>query len=276
MSLNLLFDEIKRDKIDKCLQNLYKKHKGSEHIINKEFNKLFFDNIPQDIIKQIALNLSLEDLNNLCKTSTTFNALCKEPNSYFWSQIIKKENNPYILIGAIDNYLDNVAIALIKSGHVDINSSGDDYDMNYYRYPLTVAVENQDIKMVKLLLEHKADVDVTEITHDGYDSFDNTPLTLAVENGDINMVSLLLQHKADINEVLEFEDKNPLSIAINNNDKDMLKFLLENDAETKLCSIHDEEKAVSFILESRKDITDKKLLKKYFNIREDLYKKYRY
>lgn len=270
MNLSLLFDKTKRDKIDNCLDNLYKKYQGYEHIINKEFNQLLFDNIPQDIIKQIALNLSLEDLDNLCETSATFHTLCEGSdsyNSYFWKQIIEKENDPFILKNSINNFFYNITEALIKSGQVDINFGSEDYsdpDLDI-EYPLTIAVKNGNIKIIKLLLEHKADVNEENFIHEDYDFETDTPLTLAVKDNNLDIVKLLLKYNADINGVTS-DNKNPLSIAINNQDDLMLNFLLENDVKIKLYNIYNREQSLLFISRLMKNIDDQKLLKKYKDI----------
>lgn len=283
--LNFLFDKTKRKKIDQCLEDLYKKYKGHEDVINKEFNKIFFSNIPQDIIKQISLNLPLEDLENLCQTSKVFNNLCQGSdsyNAYFWEQIIKKENDPYILNKAISSSLNNVTKALIKSGQIDVNFGdtiiGDEYDSPpclSYSYeiepPLMLAINDSNIYLVKLLLENKANPNVKITDFSLYsplrNTMYNTPILSATYYENVDIVKLLLQFNADINEIIT--GTNPLSIAINNEDINMINFLLKNNAKIQYLDI-DPKESLSFIsklIKDTKDTKDKPLLKKYEEIR---------
>jgi serine/threonine-protein phosphatase 6 regulatory ankyrin repeat subunit B len=73
--------------------------------------------------------------------------------------------------------------------------------------------------MVRVLLEHKADVDKAK--GDGV-----TPLYIASENGHLDVVRVLLEHKADVNKARD-DGGTPLYIASQNGHLDMVRVLLE-------------------------------------------------
>jgi ankyrin repeat protein len=56
---------------------------------------------------------------------------------------------------------------------------------------LILAVQNQDLKTVKLLIEHKADVNMR-------DMFKSTPLMYAAHSGNINVIKYLITQGADV------------------------------------------------------------------------------
>lgn len=98
---------------------------------------------------------------------------------------------------------------------------------------LHYAMEYADdpVEMIKLLLEHKADVNVI-------DKDNGTPLHLAIKLGHIEIVKLLLANKADVN-VFSNESTAPLYLAIQHGNKninitksiEMIKLLLANKAD---------------------------------------------
>jgi ankyrin repeat protein len=68
------------------------------------------------------------------------------------------------------------------------------------------AAESNRVEIVKLLLKHGVDVNVT--TNDN-----NSPLHAAIQKADVQVVQLLLSHGADIDAIND-DDENPLSIAL--------------------------------------------------------------
>lgn len=94
-----------------------------------------------------------------------------------------------------------------------------------FENPLLDAAENNDPKMVKLLLKHDADPD-------RYNECGHTPLMVAAQNWNIKTVKLLLEYKANINQkVFKCEDrKNVLDVAIDAGDRDIIKLLKESGA----------------------------------------------
>ncbi|KAK4461955.1 ankyrin repeat-containing domain protein [Cladorrhinum samala] len=77
------------------------------------------------------------------------------------------------------------------------------------------------IEMVRLLLDHKANLDVQD--EDGH-----TPLTAAILSGQIETVKLLHDRNPDI--MRQYPPHMPLLLACQNRDLEMVKFLLENGA----------------------------------------------
>ncbi|AQW89102.1 putative ankyrin repeat protein [Xenohaliotis phage pCXc-HC2016] len=101
-------------------------------------------------------------------------------------------------------------------------------DVNgFYPYENTLldATENNDPKMVRLLLEHNADPN-------RYNERGHTPLMVAAQTWHIGIVKILLEYKADIHqEASECEHiKNVLDIAIDAGDRDIIKLLKESGA----------------------------------------------
>ncbi|MDY3068243.1 MAG: ankyrin repeat domain-containing protein [Parabacteroides sp.] len=82
--------------------------------------------------------------------------------------------------------LSNVKLARILLEHgIDVNGYQSPCD-TYKVYPIMEAIANNNIELVKLLLEYHADLDIK-------DSEGNTPISLARETGAKEIESLLLQ-----------------------------------------------------------------------------------
>ena len=82
--------------------------------------------------------------------------------------------------------LSNVKLARILLEHgINVNGYQSPYD-TYKVYPIMEAIANNNIELVKLLLEYHADLDIK-------DSNGNTPLALAKEIGANEVEDLLLQ-----------------------------------------------------------------------------------
>lgn len=62
----------------------------------------------------------------------------------------------------------------------------------YGIYPLQVSILLNSVEMTKWVLQHDADVNIV-------DDLKNAPLTIALENEDVDMVQLLLDAKAKVN-----------------------------------------------------------------------------
>ncbi|XP_052675118.1 serine/threonine-protein phosphatase 6 regulatory ankyrin repeat subunit B-like [Crassostrea angulata] len=74
-------------------------------------------------------------------------------------------------------------------GHSDVNLASEDG-----RTALMIAVEMNDMSMVKKLIKSGARVD-------SKDNSGKTPLLLALENGNFNIAEYLIKHGSDVNEV---------------------------------------------------------------------------
>lgn len=83
--------------------------------------------------------------------------------------------------------------------------------------PIFPAVHNGSEALVRLLLTHRAQPDVTPLVQDGPNSA-RTPLFIAAEDGNVNVVRLLLRARADPNSVsssrAEGVSQTPLTVAV--------------------------------------------------------------
>lgn len=89
--------------------------------------------------------------------------------------------------------------------------------------PLYMAVKNNNINMVELLLENSPDINVTDITG-------KTVLSIAIKKNNIDMVEILLRHGVNPN----IQDKYgniSLHYAVKNKNIEILKLLLERGAD---------------------------------------------
>jgi len=130
-------------------------------------------------------------------------------------------------------------------------SKGVRADHFYYgeEKPISIAVKNNDIEMVSILLEKKTVLNYSP----------DNPLQIAIQNDQKDIVSLLIEKGADVNyeaplclvsaiknknkEIValllekgalideQYHDETPLIISIKNDDKEILSLLLENDAD---------------------------------------------
>jgi ankyrin repeat protein len=80
----------------------------------------------------------------------------------------------------------------------DVNAQ-EEFDLRYGLTALHLSAQNGHLEIVKLLLEHGADVKAkTEL-------FCETTLHLAARNGHFEIVKLLLEHGADVNAKTEID-----------------------------------------------------------------------
>ncbi len=114
------------------------------------------------------------------------------------------------LIKAVKKGYAEIAGLLIEAG-VDANGKTGKGE------PLRIAVLNNDIKLVELLLEKGADVQICN----------NYPLRIAVSTNNIGMTKLLLEKGANIHVNADF----PLRYAIENEYEETVKVLLEYGAD---------------------------------------------
>ena len=84
--------------------------------------------------------------------------------------------------------------------------------------PLMMAVQQKDIEIVKMLLTHKADVNVSDV------NTGLTPLMLAAMNDNIEMAKELLSKGADVTRVSK-NKATALTFAASNNNTEMIKVL---------------------------------------------------
>ena len=94
--------------------------------------------------------------------------------------------------------------------------------------PLISAVGENNSNIVKLLLDHDANPNIT-------DSFRRTPLMLAAEKGALEAAKVLLEYGVPIEHGVrtDFYTKTALCVAVLHDQTEMVTFLIKNKAKTK-------------------------------------------
>lgn len=121
-------------------------------------------------------------------------------------------------------YGDRVVKEMVNNHAADVNETDSDNQT-----PLYHAVQNNNIKAVKFLLENKAD---TEIGNDSGIS----PLLLAVSNNNTKIAELLIKEgKANVygSYAGKYLDHYPMYYAVSQTNKTMIKLLLDNSFDLK-------------------------------------------
>ena len=108
--------------------------------------------------------------------------------------------------------------AIIKAPNADLINSIDKNGLT----PLQLAVQNQDIENVILLLEHGANPNQNSPLEDA-------PLIIAVRNNNVGIASKLLEEGANVN-ILDRQEQSVLKIATNFKAEKCLELLLEYGA----------------------------------------------
>jgi ankyrin repeat protein len=132
------------------------------------------------------------------------------------------DKNLFLFKACCANDVEGVEKALKKS----IFSRGADVDCVVYEgnpernYPLHIAARNGNVRIVSLLIEAGAQVNV-------YNEKKETPLQLAAESGNVKVGQILISHGADVNEHRDTTSE-PMLIAIENENVDFAKLLLQN------------------------------------------------
>ncbi|HXE08511.1 MAG TPA: ankyrin repeat domain-containing protein, partial [Acidobacteriaceae bacterium] len=80
---------------------------------------------------------------------------------------------------------------------------------------LDIAIEAGQRDVIKVLLDHHADINTSEVTTpDGKSIPIQGPLTVAAHNGEDDVVRLLLQEGADVNQLTGFPKNNETALAV--------------------------------------------------------------
>ncbi|MBI2785605.1 MAG: ankyrin repeat domain-containing protein, partial [Legionella longbeachae] len=185
--------------------------------IQNEYNQFPLDYIIQqkedDLIEQIlslpGVILSPYTHENKLTNALTLKTLANERE---WLSDAIRDSN----INMIKNLLDcNI--------NIDLNAEEEETG----KTPLMVAVFWDD-DIAALLIKHGAQINITS-SIDG-----TTPLLLAVENNNITMVRLLLNEGADPNQANPLNGITPLHMATMNNNLSLIKLLIQAKADSNL------------------------------------------
>ncbi len=109
----------------------------------------------------------------------------------------------------------------IKNSNYDYVSSVDEVNFKdtYNRTPLMKAIRKNDLKLVRLLLEKKANVSAR-------DKFKDTALMKAVSEGNLEIVKLLIKYDANINDTNKY-GWSVLMRAISSRNEEIVKYLID-------------------------------------------------
>ncbi|WP_342257708.1 ankyrin repeat domain-containing protein [Spiroplasma endosymbiont of Nomada ruficornis] len=180
-----------------------------------------------EIVKLLIENgadINAQDENNCTILDYAFNnnriEIIKEILKYDNINDINKKKYIDILLIYFSKYNDILSFRWLNE-NFKINANIEDKKSRYT--PLQIAVKNNNIEMVKLLLENHADIDAQDV--DGC-----TPLHLVVECNNIEMVKLLLENHADVN-LKDINGCTPLHWAVECNNIEIVKLFIENGAD---------------------------------------------
>lgn len=175
---------------------------GNEYLINISFNMAVSHNrfeIADMITEHFNVNINNTDIFNTSQKVAT------------------------PLIKAIE-YNNFEQVRFLLNHGANPNLAVRDGDKGIFISPLTKAVKEEQINIIKLLLEHKAMIDSTNASI--------TPLYVAVKSENIDIVKLLLNNGADANARSPAkDDATPLEAAVENNNVMIAKLLLEKGAD---------------------------------------------
>ncbi|XP_057299481.1 uncharacterized protein LOC130630100 [Hydractinia symbiolongicarpus] len=134
----------------------------------------------------------------------------------------------YLLKSIEGNDVSRVKTWLEKlSAHINDDTMGK--DNNYLQPPLHKAATVNNQEILSMLIKHGAFVDKLAKDEDGH-----TPLYLAASYGCLENVKILLEHKADVNLQIKYLKYSPLHGAAGKGHTDVLKYLIQQNANINL------------------------------------------
>lgn len=134
-----------------------------------------------------------------------------------------KDGNAALHLAVLENELPIVKL-LLENG-VSVNVSN-----NKRQTPLWCASCTGSVDVVSLLLAYKADIEITASDNeDPYDTINS--LSVAILNGSMPIIRLLIEHGADLNVRAKGDDFTPLLFAVVNNNYDAAELLLQSGAD---------------------------------------------
>lgn len=104
---------------------------------------------------------------------------------------------------------------LLKKKKIDVNVSNSDYET-----PLHLACQNNHFEIVKLLIDHGANLEACR------DFSDHTPFHYACENGHENIIKLLVENGVNIHARVSAGNSTALYILAQNNESYLLRYLM--------------------------------------------------
>lgn len=114
------------------------------------------------------------------------------------------------IVTLIEHKMPNTLNVLLLSG----------YDVNYLirgQTPLHFAIKDQNLKMIKMLIKHKADLEFK-------DRYKETALNSAVRSGNTDIIKYLLEQGAEVNTQAS-DSSTPLEFAIHQGDIESVNIL---------------------------------------------------
>ena len=140
--------------------------------------------------------------------------LIQDCQTFNWTQLSS------VIIEAVGEGDQNIVSTLISAG-ADVNMSKD--DECYRGTPLSRALENEDVNLIRILL----DADAYPNYHEFFDEDDHiTPaITLAADTGNQHIVDMLVNAGADLNPLTN-ATQCAIGVAVQNLDKAMVDFLI--------------------------------------------------
>lgn len=204
------------------------KKSENENVIKTVSTQSTNKNSDQNYIKK-AIELNQKDFVHYIDTTKNINAFYKFD-----------ESNSYTILGYCCKFGRYDFVKSLISRKADIKLGEED---EYYQYDaLYVAIENQNEKIVDLLLENKANVN-SIYTEDGL-----TPLSFACQFSNFHIVEALINHNAEIKGKYNPQTDMasiPIIEAVKSKNKEAVKLLVEKGADVNQVDL-EETSALSY------------------------------